>query len=215
MTIRGSAVLLGLSAVVLVLGADHVTAQRGAGSGQGPAHYDVTAEKTVTGTVEEVRQVTDPGPWAGTHVTLKTAAGTLELALGPSRFMTQKKYTLAKGDQIEVIGATSKVETRDVLVVREIKRGSDTMTFRDAKGVPMWSGARAADAISVTAGCGGRHRRRDPHRDDLSADGGHAIRRQRDRDHRLALGRERHTGAKLEHRPERRRLADSPRGATP
>jgi DNA/RNA endonuclease YhcR with UshA esterase domain len=95
---------------------------------------------TVTGTVEALRQVTEPGPWAGTHVTLKTATGTLELALGPSRFMTQKKYSLAKGDQVDVIGAKAQFAGRDVLIVREIKKGPDTMTFRDAKGLPMWSG---------------------------------------------------------------------------
>jgi hypothetical protein len=28
----------------------------------------------------------------------------------------------------------------DVLLVHEIKKGSETMTFRDAKGLPMWAG---------------------------------------------------------------------------
>jgi hypothetical protein len=32
------------------------------------------------------------------------------------------------------------VEGREVLLVREIKKGSETMTFRDAKGLPMWAG---------------------------------------------------------------------------
>ena len=52
----------------------------------------------------------------------------------------EKKYELAKGDQIDVIGAKSEVDGRDVLLVREVKKGSETMTFRDAKGFPMWSG---------------------------------------------------------------------------
>ena len=54
--------------------------------------------------------------------------------------MTQKQFALAKGDQIEVIGAKATVAGGEVLVVREIKKGSETMTFRDAKGFPMWSG---------------------------------------------------------------------------
>jgi hypothetical protein len=41
-----------------------------------------------------------------------------------------------------VIGAKSTVEGREVLLVREIKKGSETMTFRDAKGLPMWAGGR-------------------------------------------------------------------------
>lgn len=140
MKIRAVVFPLAVFAVVLLLSVDRAAAQRGGGRGQGPAHYDVAAEVTVTGTVEEVRQTTGPGPAAGTHVMLKTASDTLELALGPSRFMTQKKFNLGKGDQIEVVGAKTTIEDRDVLIVREIKRGSETMTFRDAKGFPMWSG---------------------------------------------------------------------------
>jgi hypothetical protein len=91
---------------------------------------------TVKGVVEEVK----PGPGQGTHVTLKTADATLELALGPTWYQTEKAYAIAGGDQIEAIGAKSTVDGRDLVVVREIKKGSETMTFRDAKGVPMWSG---------------------------------------------------------------------------
>lgn len=69
-----------------------------------------------------------------------TATDTLELPLGPTRYMTEKKYTFAKGEQLDVIGAKTTVEGRDVLIVREIKKGAETMTFRDAKGFPMWSG---------------------------------------------------------------------------
>ena len=71
---------------------------------------------------------------------LKTSDATLELALGPSWYQTEKKYVLAKGDQIAVVGAKSTVEGREVLLVREIKKGSETMTFRDAAGLPMWAG---------------------------------------------------------------------------
>jgi hypothetical protein len=71
---------------------------------------------------------------------LKTSEATLELALGPTWYQTLKKYDIAKGDQIDVIGAKSTVGGRDVMLVREIKKGSETMTFRDAKGFPMWSG---------------------------------------------------------------------------
>jgi hypothetical protein len=128
--------LAGLSALTVVLMAGDAAAQGGKGKGQGPAHYNVAAEMTVKGTVEEVK----PGPGQGTHVMLKTADATLELALGPTWYQTEKKYDLAKGDQIDVIGAKSTVDGREVLMVREIKKGAATMTFRDAKGFPMWSG---------------------------------------------------------------------------
>lgn len=134
MNIRVVGLLAGSLALVLMAG--NAIAQGRRSTGQGPANYSVAAEVTVKGTVEDVK----PGPGQGTHVMLNTSDGTLELALGPTWYQTQKKYELAKGDQIDVIGAKSKVSDRDVLLVREIKKGSDTMTFRDAKGFPMWSG---------------------------------------------------------------------------
>jgi hypothetical protein len=96
----------------------------------------VAAETTVKGTVGELK----PGLNQGMHVMLKTSDTTLELALGPSWYPTEKKYVIAKGDQIDVVDAKSTVEGREVLLVREIKKGSETMTFRDAKGFPMWAG---------------------------------------------------------------------------
>ena len=131
MKIRNVALLLGVSSLAVVLTAGVAAQGRG-----GPANYSLAAETSVKGTVEELK----PGPNQGMHVMLKTSGTTLELALGPSWYQTEKKYVLAKGDQIDVIGARSTVEGREVVLVREIKKGSETMTFRDAKGFPMWGG---------------------------------------------------------------------------
>ncbi len=136
MDIKALGFLLGAVSLTLVFTAGDVLAQGRRGGGQGAANYNVAAEITIKGTVEDLK----PGPQQGMHIILKTSDATLELALGPSWYQTEKKYELAKGDQIDVIGAKSKVDGRDVLLVREIKKGSETMTFRDAKGFPMWAG---------------------------------------------------------------------------
>jgi len=133
MRINGAALLLGVASSVVVLTAG--VAAQGHGRG-GPANYSVAAETTVKGTVEDLK----PGTNQGMHAMLKTSDTTLELALGPSWYQTEKNYVIAKGDQIDVIGAKSTVDGREVLFVREIKKGSETMTFRDAKGFPMWAG---------------------------------------------------------------------------
>ncbi len=135
MNTRAVGLLLGVASIAVVFVAGDAGAQ-GRRGGQGPANYSVAAEVTVKGTVEDLKS----GPQQGMHVMLKTSDATMELALGPSWYQTEKKYEIAKGDQIDVIGAKSKANGRDVLLVREIKRGSETMTFRDAKGFPMWAG---------------------------------------------------------------------------
>jgi hypothetical protein len=128
--------VLGVASLVAFTAGDVLAQGRRGGGGRGPANYNLTAEMTISGTVEDLK----PGARQGVHVMLKTSDATLELALGPSWYQTEKKYDLAKGDQINVIGAKSKVDGRDVLLVREIKKGSQTMTFRDAMGLPMWAG---------------------------------------------------------------------------
>ena len=133
MKTKRAAALLSVASLVVVMTTGAAAQGRGRG---GSANYSVAAETTVKGTVEELK----PGPNQGMHVMLKTSDATLELALGPSWYQTEKKYAIAKGDQIEAVGAKSTVEGRDVLLVREIKKGSETMTFRDAKGFPMWAG---------------------------------------------------------------------------
>ena len=127
--------LLAIGSLAVVFAAGSAAAQGGR-AGRGAANYNAAAEVTVKGTVEDLK----PGPQQGMHVILKTSDGTVELALGPSWYQTEKKYELAKGDQIEAVGAKSTVQGAEILLVREIKKGAQTMTFRDAKGFPMWSG---------------------------------------------------------------------------
>ena len=135
MASRVAVLFAGVAALTFALVAGDAVAQ-GRRAGPGPANYDAATEVAVKGSVEDFKQ----GPLQGTHVILKASDGTVELALGPTWYQTDKKYDLAKGDRIDVIGAKSKVDGRDVLLVREIKKGSETMTFRDAKGFPMWAG---------------------------------------------------------------------------
>ena len=104
--------------------------------------YDPSTVVTVQGTVEAVKQITGPRGWAGTHLTLKTESGTVDVHVGPSWFLKQKDLSFAKGDQIEVTGSKVKFENAEALLAREIKKGEKTITLRNAQGIPVWSGGR-------------------------------------------------------------------------
>jgi DNA/RNA endonuclease YhcR with UshA esterase domain len=62
--------------------------------------------------------------------------------LGPTNFLTQKGFTFAKGEQIEVTGSSVKYNGADAVIAREVKKGDKTVTLRDKKGVPEWAGRR-------------------------------------------------------------------------
>ena len=140
---RPSASVIGalvLFAAGAFLGATLSAAPQGGRGMQSPPMYNVATEVTLTGTIDEVQTIAGPTGQAGVHVMLKTSTETIRVDLGPSWFLTQEKYALTKGDTVTVTGSRVKLDTAEAVIAREIKKGAQTMTFRDAKGFPKWSG---------------------------------------------------------------------------
>jgi hypothetical protein len=46
--------------------------------------------------------------------------------------------SFSKGDEIAVTGSKVKQDTSDVILARELVKGTDTLMFRDDKGNPVW-----------------------------------------------------------------------------
>ena len=116
-------------------------AQRG--MGMGPMHYDVAAEITITGTVDDVQTMQPPGRGmggGGIHLVFSTATGSIPVHVGPAAFVKSKEFTFAKGDALTVVGAKVTMNGEDVVIAREITKGNQRLTLRDAKGFPLWSG---------------------------------------------------------------------------
>jgi hypothetical protein len=128
--------------VALGLVAPLAFAQQRPGGGKGMPKYNPSTEVTLKGTVEKVTQNASPRGWPGTHLTLKTGTETLDVHVGPSAFLTEKKFEIAAGDQLEVIGSKIKFEGADALLAREIKKGDKSLTLRNAQGIPQWSAGR-------------------------------------------------------------------------
>lgn len=137
----GAAGVLVLLAAGAFLGGATLSAEPQGRSGmQSPTMYNVATEVTLTGTIDEVQTIAGPSGQGGVHVVLKTSTETIRVNLGPSWFLAQEKYALAKGDAVTVTGSRVKLDTGDAVIAREIKKGTQTLTFRDAKGFPKWSG---------------------------------------------------------------------------
>jgi hypothetical protein len=107
-------------------------------------HYDASAEVTLKGAVTEVKEMDCDicGHQMGTHLVLKTEAESMEVMLGPASFLKKQDFAIAKGDEVEVIGAKIKMGGQDQLLAREVKKGDKTLTLRDKMGRPMWAGMR-------------------------------------------------------------------------
>jgi hypothetical protein len=107
--------------------------------------YDVKTETTISGTVEGVENITGTGgrgrhSMGGTHLVVKTTKEPVEVHVGPTAYLVEKGITLAKGDKLEILGSRVTVDNETVLIARQIKKGDNTWTLRDASGRPAWSG---------------------------------------------------------------------------
>jgi hypothetical protein len=109
--------------------------------------YDVKTETTITAVVESVESIAAPRGrgrrgLAGTHLVVRIGTVRMEVHLGPSAYLTEKRIAIAKGDALEILGSRITIDDEPVLLARQIKKGETTWTLRDATGRPFWSGRR-------------------------------------------------------------------------
>lgn len=128
--------LLSLIAIAVLSIAPLALAQKDSGTKKPADKYDFATEVKLKGTVEDVKL--DPAENEGTHLLLKTGGETILVHVAPPEFLKEYDVSLAKGDQLTVIGSKLKIDGADEVLAREITKGDNTATLRDNKGVPVW-----------------------------------------------------------------------------
>ena len=125
-----------MALVASFVASSSLLAQRG-------GNYDPATETTLSGTVEEVLTIPGPGKGpGGMHLMLRTEAGVSEVHVGPVTFISAQGFVVAAGDAITVTGSKVTVQGKEAILAREITRGEQSLTLRDDRGVPLWSGSR-------------------------------------------------------------------------
>lgn len=137
--------------------AQHGPGMHGSGAAHGSDAYDTNSEAIFTGTVADVKTGRSALYWLlrihtlgqGQMETekklllLTTDTGTVEVQLGPTAFLTEKKVEISEGDILEVTGSRVKIGESQVVLAREIRKGDITWTLRESTGQPLWSSVEA------------------------------------------------------------------------
>jgi hypothetical protein len=126
----------------VMLGSSVLLAAQPPGGMRGQPRYDASTEVTLNGTVQNVKTVEDTvgkPRKTGTHLVVKTDSETIEVHLGPTAFITDQKLSLQNGDVVSIVGSRVKVAGSDAVIARQIRKGEQTVTLRDAQGIPKWS----------------------------------------------------------------------------
>lgn len=104
----------------------------------GVLKYDLQTEIKAKGTVEEINVLSVGARKDFTELILKSGDDKLRVYVCPKPFESEMGISFAKGDEIAVTGSKIKQDASDVILARELVKGTDTLMFRDDKGKPVW-----------------------------------------------------------------------------
>ena len=70
---------------------------------------------------------------------MTSGADTIDIYLCPKAFLDDMGATFVKGDEVTVTGSKIKQDGSDLILAREVVKGTDTLMLRDDKGKPIWN----------------------------------------------------------------------------
>ena len=104
-----------------------------------PPKYDVHTETKMKGIVEEVKLPPKGSEKEIAHLLVKTGTDTADVYLCPKSFLDDMGVSFSKGDEIALTGSKVKQGEADLILAREVVKGTDTLVLRDERGNPVWS----------------------------------------------------------------------------
>jgi len=98
--------------------------------------YDSSHETQIQGTVVSFTRGSEATP-IGPHATIKTSSGIVDVQLGNADRLKINNVSLAAGDAVKIVGANHNYGNGNVFLARVLQKGNQTVTLRNAKGLPL------------------------------------------------------------------------------
>jgi hypothetical protein len=113
-------------------------AQKAQSEDGGLPKYDLHTEMKIKGVIDAVNLLSVGTRKDFTELIIKNGDDNSHIYLCPKPFQEEMGITFSKGEQIAVTGSKVKQDASDVILARELVKGTDTLLFRDDKGKPVW-----------------------------------------------------------------------------
>ena len=101
--------------------------------------YDTATEAKFKGTIEELKVPPKGKDKEIEYLTIKSGTDTFDIYLCPKSFIDDMGVIFAKGDEVAFTGSKVKQGDTDMILTRELVKGTDTLVLRDQKGNPVWN----------------------------------------------------------------------------
>lgn len=128
----GSASLVGILLFPGFSGAQ----QKQVPAAQASISYDLSRETVLEGTVVSFTSNSKIPP-LGSHVTIQTASGPVDVHLGSEALLKSNDIFLAAGDSIRIVGENQPYGGGGFFAARILQKGSQSVTLRNSKGIPL------------------------------------------------------------------------------
>jgi len=102
----------------------------------GLAAYDVMRETNLIGTVQAYTPAAQTPP-LGTHVTLQTSGGLVDVHLGDARLLAANHFTIQNGDILRIVGENVSFGKGTQFVARIVQKGTQALAVRSVRGIPL------------------------------------------------------------------------------
>ena len=135
---RNATRVLGCGLGLLLLVAGPAFAQAAQPAAAALPKYDLHTETKTAGVVEDVKLLPFGKNKDFTELIVKNGEERVSVYVCPKTFQDELGIAFSKGDQISVTGSKVRQEESEVILSRELVKGSDTFLFRDDKGNPVW-----------------------------------------------------------------------------
>jgi hypothetical protein len=127
-----------VSALFLLLCATSGISQKAQDSSALPK-YDTHTEMKTKGAVDEINILPLGTNKDFVELVIKNGDDKIHIYVCPKTFQDELGISFSKGEAIAVTGSKVKQEGADVILTKELTRGTDTLVFRDDKGEPVWN----------------------------------------------------------------------------
>ena len=103
--------------------------------------YDSKTVVTLHGMVQRVEKIVPlKGMGYGIHLILKTDTETIPVQMGPTWYVEKQLVHVLTNDVVEVTGSRVSCDGKPVILAAFVKKGDQTIKFRELKGTPAWTG---------------------------------------------------------------------------
>jgi hypothetical protein len=100
--------------------------------------YDLHTETKIKGVVEEVNLLPVGARKDFTELVIKNGDDKVHIYVCPKPFQEEMGISFSKGDEVAVRGSKVKQGALNLILARELVKGTDTLLFRDDTGKPVW-----------------------------------------------------------------------------